>query len=164
MQTVTIEELNKGGRPPISQEQKQTMLLKLEPYLKIGLSVRKACLQSGVPRANFYKCIEEDEEFRYQIERFQQFISVLVNSAIVRELQVIVEKQNGNEVKGIKPQFLNKDDIKFLWTFVLNSNLTKEEWGRRENVSLFDPEAEIQKVKAILEEATTKEISHFSSI
>ncbi len=160
MQITRIEDQNKGGRPPISQEQKQEMLSKLEPYLKIGLSIRKACIQAGIPRANFYKCNEEDEEFRYQIERFQQFLSVLVNNAIVRELQVIVEKQNGNEATGIRPQFLNKDDIKFLWKFVLNSNLTKEEWGRRENVSSFDPEVEIQKVKAIMIESTTRQIFH----
>jgi len=158
------EERNKGGRPPISQKQKQEMVSKLEPYLKTGLSIRKACLQARVPRANFYKCMEKDEWFRYQIEVFQQFISILTNNAIVRELQTIIEKQNGNEVKGIKPQPLGKEDIKFLWKFALNSNLTKEEWGRREDVSMFDPEAEIQKVKAIMEKSTTKEISHFSSI
>ena len=97
----------------------------------------------------------EDEFFRDEVECFKQYISVLVNNAIVHELMVIVEKQNNNEP-------LSRDDIKFLMWFALNSNLCKEEYGRRENISLYDPEAEIQRIKSILEEQTTKEILHIN--
>ena len=72
----------------------------------------------------------------------------------------IIDKQNGNEVRNIKPQPLTPDDRAFIQWFALKSNITKDEWGDRENISLFDPEAEIQEVKRIIQESTTKEISH----
>ena len=43
---------------------------------------------------------------------------------------------------------LNEDDRKFLWWFAKHSKNTKEEWGRK-NTNSLDPEAELQKVRAI---------------
>lgn len=160
------EEKNKGGRPHLTEaqkaERKEYLLQKLEPYLKSGLSVNKALCETKIHNSEFYKFMAEDEFFRDGVSRFRQYIAVLVNQAIVTELFAIVEKQNGNEAKNIDPQPLSKDDIKFLMWFALNSNLTKEEWGRRENINLYDPEAEIQRVKSILEEQTTKQILHIN--
>jgi len=148
------------GRPAISEETKRDMVSKLEPYLKSGLSIRTSVSEAGISRATFYRIMSEDEDFRDQITQFRNFISILVNNTIVGELIRIAEKQSGNEAKGIKPQPLSKHEMKFLWKFALNSNLTTEEYGRKNKVSLFDPEAEIQKVKGIIEQATTKEIYH----
>ena len=153
------EEKNKGGRPHLTEaqkaERKEYLLQKLEPYLKSGLSVNKALRETKIHNSEFYKFMAEDEFFRDEVGRFRQFISVLLNNAIVHELIVIVEKQNNNEP-------LSRDDIKFLMWFALNSNLCKEEYGRRENISLYDPEDEIQRIKSILEEQTTKEILHIN--
>lgn len=153
------EEKHKGGRPPLTPEERalkiQEMSQKLEPYLKSGLSVRKALAEVKISKTDFYRMMDSEEGFRDTINRFRQFISVLLNNAIVHELMVIVKKQNRNEP-------LSKEDRQFLFWFALNSNGTKEEYGRRENISLYDPEAEIQKIKAILEESTTKEILHIN--
>lgn len=159
-----VEEKNKGGRPPMTPEEKaekiKAMSQQLEPYLKSGLSIRKALAEVKISKTDFYRMMGEDEGFRDTINRFLNFTSVLLNNALVRELQFIVEKQNGSERKGIRPQPLAKEDLQFLMWFALNSNLTKEEFGRRERIDMFDPEAEIQRVKRIIEESTTREIIH----
>lgn len=152
------EQKHPGGRPSISEEQKKDIVSRLEPYLKTGLSISKACLETKISRATFYRLMEDDEEFRDKINQFRNFVSVLVNNALVRELQTIIEKQNGNEARGIKPQRLAREDRDFLWKFALTSSLTKEEWGKREDISLFDPEAEIQRVKRMMEETSTKDL------
>lgn len=153
-----MEEKNKGGRPLLTQEQKAQrktdLLQKLEPYLKSGLSVNKTLKEAKVFNSEFYKYMAEDELFRREIERFKQYISILVNYALVHELMTIVDKQNHNEP-------LLKEDVKFLWWFALNSNLCREEWGRRDNINLsFDPEEAIQRVRTLIEESSTQEILH----
>lgn len=162
--SIMAEEKNKGGRPPLTPEEKnqkiQEMSQKLEPYLKSGLSVRKALAEAQISKDMFYRMMDEDEGFRDKIDTFKNFVSVLLNNTLIRELQSIIEKQNGNETKGIKPQRLDAIDIGFLKWFALNSNSTKEEWGERKDVTLFDPETEIQKVKKMIEENFTTEISH----
>ncbi len=156
------EDKKSRGRPPLTEEQKKMLVSKIEPYLKSGLSIRKSVIEAKISRATFYRLMDDDEDFRDQINTFRNFVSVLLNNALIRELMTIIDKQNGNEVRNIKPQPLNRDDIAFLQWFALKSNLTKEEWGDRENVSLYDPEVEIQKVKRIIDQSTTKEIQHIN--
>lgn len=161
-----IEQGNLGGRPestPEEKEARKTLLLqKIEPYLKSGLSTRKALLESKVANSEFYRLMDEDEGFREQIETFKNFTSVLLNNAIVRELQDILQRQNGfidENGKKVKSQKLTRDDRKFLQWYAVTSNSTKQEYGERKDISFFDPEAEIQKIKGILKEKTTKLIT-----
>jgi len=142
-----------GGRPEISEEDKKQMVSKLEPYLKSGLSIRKSLFEAQIPKSSFYKAMERDEEFRDQIGRFRQFVSVLLNNSVIRLLQNIVKTQN------TEGKVLTKDDIAFLQWFADHSTLTKDEFGSRKEISLYDPEVEIQRVKSLLEEGSTKEIS-----
>lgn len=131
---------DKGGRPPITETRKETMVSKLAPYLKSGLSIRKALSEAKIPRATFYRIMENDEYFRERINTLKQFTPVLLNNALVKELFEIIKKQSVNEP-------LTKEDIKFLWWFALKSKSTKEEWGRREGYNPYDSENEIQKLK-----------------
>jgi len=153
---------NKIGRPSLTQEQrdqrKAELLQKVEPYLKTGLSVNKALRETRIANSEFYKYMDEDEFFREKISLFRQYIPILLNNILIRELHIIAQKQNGNPLKGISPQPLSRDDRDFLFKFALKSNLTKEEWGNRDQVQLFDPEVEIQRVKVIIEQSTTNEI------
>jgi len=150
-----------GGRPRLTEAQKiqrkEYLSEKLKPYLMSGLSVNKALRETKVANSEFYKFMSEDRLFGEKIAQFRQFIGVLANQAIVHELFAIVEKQNRNEL-------LSKDDREFLWWYAINSNLCREEWGRRTSVSSydFDPEIEIQKVKQIIEQSTAKEIQHIN--
>ena len=147
-----------GGRPIFyTKEEKQKVLAKLEPHLKSGLSTRKALLESEIHSGTFYRLMNEDEEFREQIERYRHFPSILLNNAIMRHLSDIIQKQQSKDKEG-KSVLLTGKEINFLQWFALNSNLTKQEYGERKDISMFDAEAEIQKVKGILEEKTTKEL------
>lgn len=153
-----IDQINKGGRPQITEDEKRIILLKIEPHLKSGLSIRKAVSKAQISRATFYRIMEKDQEFRDQIDRFKQYISVQLCKAIYNELKYISDKQKGDKEKNIAPQSLDKEDVKFLMWYAMNSNSTKEEWGRRETITPYDPEEEIQKLKKMIEEATTKNL------
>jgi hypothetical protein len=145
------DETRPEGRPAITEEDKQEMLQKLEPYLKSGLSIRKALKEAEIPSSTFFDIMSKDLKFAEQINRFRQFVSVLLNNAIVRKLQDIIKKQNaGTE--------LTKDDTDFLKWFATNSNLTREEFGERKDIGLYDPEIEIQKIAGLIDELSTKEV------
>lgn len=149
-----VDEKHPGGRPPLSEENKLDMLRKLEPYLKSGLSLRKSIIEAGISMTTFYKYKKEDESFRSKIERYQQYLSILVNSSIVKHLHEIVRKQagyTGADGVAVLPQTLNGEDLAFLFWYAKTSNLTKEEYGDRTTVSLFDPEAELQKMKDMID-------------
>ena len=142
-------EENGRGKPVTTQEQKDEMVRKLEPYIKSGLSIRKALSEAQVPRSSFYDLMTEDDEFADQINRFRNFVSVLLNNSIVRELQDIIKKQN----EGIK---LTKDDKEYLWKFATTSNLAREEFGERKDIGLVDPEVELNKIMSLIEKKSTK--------
>jgi len=144
---MTEEEKDKGGRPPISEEDKKIMLQKLEPYLKSGLSVRKSLLEAEISSSTFYYIMDRNPKFLEQINRYRQFVSVLTNNAIVRHLQDIIKKQNAE-------QTLTAEDNSFLKWFATNSNLTRGEFGERKNIGIYDPEAEIQRLAGLLDENT----------
>jgi hypothetical protein len=149
-----------AGRPQVTEEEKKEILSKLEPYLKSGLNISKSLSEAQVPSATFYKLMDRDESFREKINRARNFLSVLANNIAVRELMAISSRQAGNPSKNIKPKDLSNDDKKFLWQFLLTSNLTKGEYGERKKIDMFDPEAEIHKLKDMLDEEGTDEISH----
>lgn len=145
---------NKGGRPFLTDKQKserkEYILLKLEPYLKSGLSVNKALKEAKVFNSEFYRYMKEDRLFGEKIAKFRQYIAILANQAIVTELFRIVQKQNGNKNMGISPQSLSKDDKNFLWWFALNANVCREEWGRRKTAFSFDANMELHKVQELI--------------
>lgn len=159
---------SKVGRPSLTpeeiKEKKRDILSKIEPYLKTGLSVNKALREAHIGNREFYEFMSADEHFREKINEYRQFVSVLVNNAIVKELMNITAKQaggkktiNGKEVI-VPPKSLDAGDKDFLKWMALNSNSTKQEFGERKDINLYDPEAEIQKVHGILEEETNKDI------
>lgn len=139
---------SQGGRPKLTEIQKtkrkQYILQKLEPYLKSGLSVNKALKEAKVFNSEFYKYMAKDRFFGEKIAQFRQYISILVNKILVTELFKIVEKQE------VTRQSLNEEDREFLFWFALNSNNCKEEWGRRKNFNLFNPEMELQRLRTLI--------------
>lgn len=139
---------NTGGRPILTDKQKkekqEMVLLKLEPYLKSGLSVNKSLQQAKIANSEFYRMMRESEGFWERIERFKQYTSVLANSVLVKHLHYIVAKQSNREQ-------LSQIDIKFLWWFAINNNNTQEEFGKREQVPNFDPQGELLKIKDMID-------------
>ena len=136
------------GRPPITQQEKNLILHKLEPYLKAGLSVKKALVQAQVPNSTFYKLMAEDREFMENIRRFQQYLSIFLSNVLAQHLFDIALKQSRGEK-------LLWQDLKFLFWFSLNSNATKEEFGRRTNSQQnYDPELEIKRILDLIDSNT----------
>lgn len=155
---------DKGGRPFLTEKQKserkELILIKLEPYLKSGLSISKSLNEAKVHNSEFYKYMKEDRLFGEKIAKFRQYISILLNQIIVNELLRIVQKQKGSLENQIPPQSLDKNDIEFLWWYALNANVCREEWGRRNQVIHFDPEMELQKIKQIISETIDEKLLH----
>lgn len=137
----------KIGRPRIDEESEKMIVTKVLPYLKIGLSLRKACIEAGVHRNQVYRIIQRNEQFRDQIDRARQYMSVIASTTLSKELFSIVQKQKLGEELTIR-------DLNFLKWFALNSNACKEEFGKIDNnvyVANFDPEMEIQRIKVIID-------------
>jgi len=132
------------ARPQITDQNKKVIVQKLEPYLKAGLSMRKACFQTDVARSTVYYLMENDNSFLDQIRRFQQYLSVLISTSISKQLFSIIKKQNSN----IK---LSKLDLKFLFWLATNSNQTIEEFGRKQKFTSYDPELEISRISQIID-------------
>ena len=132
--------------PAFTEESKLRMVQRVEPYLKAGLSIRKACLLSGVPRSSLYKIIEEDEFLRDQIDQFRIYLNVLTITIISRHLHSIIKKQQS----GIE---LSSEDLNFVKWYALNSNQCKEEFGwKARSTPPFDPEAEIMRLNSLIEQ------------
>lgn len=138
------------ARPSIEPSEKQQIIAKLEPYLKMGHSLRKACLMSQVPRSTVYSLIERDPEFLDQITRFQHYLGTLINNALLTELyQIVAKQQKGRE--------LNRKELRFLMWFSLNSGQCREEYGRRvRHEQMYDPEQEIHRLMKIIEETASR--------
>lgn len=134
---------NKVGRPAMGRPEKEIILQKLEPYLKGGFSLRSACSSLGIQRSTIYYLMDKDEWFLSEIERYKQYISVIVTMAMASLLYDIVQRQN-------KEEKLLREDIKFLEWFAVHSHATAEEFGRRQKTVLFDPEEEIRRIEEII--------------
>lgn len=143
------------ARPQITLESKNILVQKLEPYLKSGLSLKKACSYAQVSRSTVYYLMDKDEEFLDTIRRFEQYLSVIISNALTKQLLVIVKKQNeGKELSRI--------DLRFLQWMALHNNQLIEEYGRRNKESVYDPEAELHRIFSLIEENTDEE-NNFSS-
>lgn len=155
---------NKGGRPFLTlaqkEERKEYLLRKLEPYLKSGLSVNKALNEANVHNSEFYRYMKTDKLFGEKIALFKQYLSVIVSQVFTTELLRIVQKQNGDRTRGIKPQSLNNQDVEFLMWYGTHANVCQEEWGQRQSVMSFDPEFELQKLKQLINDCVESSIAH----
>lgn len=135
----------KRGKKPLSLTAQQALVHKIEPYLKAGLSIRNACLESGVPRSTLYKLMDEDEEIMDQIRRFQNYLNILTVSAVAKHLFGIgVRQQQGST--------LDVEDIKFLQWFATHSKSCKEEFGKETGKApVVDAQAELMRMMRMID-------------
>lgn len=134
-----MDDVHKIGRPALTKEEKESFVQKLEPYLKVGLSIRKACNEAGIPKSTVYDLLEKDREFSDKITTFQQHLSVLLSSISYKALIRINQKLERND------DFTN-NDIHYLQWFAVHSKATKEEFGEQTELSIIDPEKEFQRI------------------
>ena len=138
--------MNTIGRPSLPKEHSENIVRKLEPYLKTGMTLRKACFESGVPRQQVYYWMNIDQDFSDKIQRLRQYLSVILNNTLFRELLVIIRKQN----TGLP---LDRDERRFLIWYALNSGQLIEEFGRRVKMDAYDPEVEIARIAEMIDGA-----------
>ena len=110
------------GRPALKDEEKDVIFRKLEPYLKSGLSINKACLKVQIPKSTIYDLCCDDSQFAEKIDTAKSYYSVLVSSIITKELERIAQNQSKGKLKG--------EELRFIQWVAVNSNHTREEYGR----------------------------------
>lgn len=141
--------LRRSKTQKLSIHEQQALVSRVEPFLKGGLSIRKACLASGVSRATLYRIMENDNGVRDQINRFQDFLSLLTMIVVSRQLFGIKVKQDLN-------QKLEWTDLKFVMWFATHSRHCSEEFGRepKGNSSYLsiDPNVDRRNLMKLIEE------------
>lgn len=161
--TIYLEDHNRSQRQPLSDQQKELYLAKISPYLKQGLSINKACIQGGVPKSTVYDLMRVDEDFKDKVEQAASSVGVIANNIVVSVLFDIAKKQsnyrayqeNPDTYRGngkIEPKPLSDKEISFVQWFVTTNKNTKEEYSNRIETTIFDPQAEISKMMASIEE------------
>lgn len=146
-----MAETNTTGRPALTADEIDVIFRKLEPYLRSGLSVHKACLESGVPKSTVYDLMEENTIFAEKIETAKQFMSIAISNVVMEKLRKILRRQE--LTKDDPNKDIDKDDLEYIKWLALNSKSTKGEFGARTEL-MFDPMVEIRKLNKRIEEAS----------
>ena len=95
---------------------------KVEPFLKCGLSLHKACLQAQIPKSTAYDLYRNNKAFSERIDTGRNYYSVLVTSIVTKELERISSKQD----RGKKLQPL---EVRLVQWIATNSRALKGEYG-----------------------------------
>ena len=161
-------EENKEGRPPLTREELQTIVRKLEPFLKSGQSLKRACLNAQVSHTTAYKYYKEDEWFADQIDAFSSYPTNLVGNLFFGRLVGITAKYNKlqdaeadfekgtideKEYKQIREDnFITRDEWSFVWQYATRSKATRDEYGMRAELTGKDGEP-------LVPETSTREVA-----
>lgn len=116
---------NAIGRPSLTPEAVDNIFRKLEPYLKSGLSLHKACLEAKVPKSTAYDLCDTDYEFSEKIDTSRNHLTIMTHQIMYKHFQNIQGKQN-------KGEMLDTNDLNFIKWFASTNKIAKEE---------FDPKA-----------------------
>jgi hypothetical protein len=143
--------------PILTKELKEQVVHRIEPYLKSGLSINKACLQAGVPKSTLYKVMKENAYLRDRVDRSRQFLSVAISNIVARKVHtILLKQQEGEDIVG--------EDLDFIKWVALNSTHCREEFGKVSRMALnFDPEAEIMRLNDLIEQHAVDDEYHVTS-
>ena len=139
------------GRPSISSENLELIVRKLEPYLRSGKTLRKACILAQIPKSTVYKYYDVNDEFTDKIDTFSAYPSILISDNFFRrlvdiskrskrlaELENLISSKKISKEKYLSEKVRNEiteNDWSFLKWYALNSHSTREDWGRRIEVT-----------------------------
>lgn len=112
------------GRPALTDEELDVIFRKMEPYLKMGLSIPKACLQANVPKSTVYDHMKMNVIFSERIDTARNYMAILTSSAFYTLIGRILEKIQNKK----KP---TRSEVNLLKWYSLKSKVTKEEFGNR---------------------------------
>lgn len=150
---------------------------KLEPYLRRGESMRKACLNAKIPRSTVYTYYGKDSEFTDKIDLHMAYASILINDLFFARLVDMATRQNKlqeaerkfkdgiighKKLASIKALNVISDrDWAFLQWFAVNSHNTRKEYGTRIDLyekDLIDEMAENEAEGMVITKNTMEEI------
>lgn len=168
---------NSEGRPPLTRDELDKMFHKLEPYLRSGRPLYKACLQSGIPSSTTYAYYSDDIEFKEKVDGAMAYSSNLINNLFFGRLVTIASKsnrfqelKNKLENKEITQEVYNNDvlglDVSaeewaFIWRYATTSHIARDEYGLRAELTGKDgaplvPETSTKEVAALLQEILSR--------
>ena len=143
-----------GGRPPKTQEDLAGIVRELEPYLKQGLSIKKACQQAKVSWSTVYDYYSKDTWFSDQIDTLRAYKSVLVSNIFSFKLELINAKmeviralyqklsdpdmdsaQRVLTLDQIQKMEATVSEVEFLKWVAVNDKTLREEYGLRTEVT-----------------------------
>ncbi|MBI4035727.1 hypothetical protein HY383_02170 [Candidatus Daviesbacteria bacterium] len=165
-------EKNKGGRPPTTEETLDLYLRKLEPFLKSGQTLYRACLNTQIPYRTVKDWSDKSEGFSQKIDAFLSYTANLINNLHFSRLVGIATKQSKMQelLADLKAGKIKKEDFDKLcadyeisdkeWQFIAwyatHSYSTREDYGQRidrieENPQPLTPEADTREVAELLQ-------------
>lgn len=166
-------ENNQGGRPTLTREELQAIVHKLEPHLKSGKAIKKACLIEGIPPSTVYKYYHEEEWFMDSLDAFLAYSSNLVNNLFFSRLVDITRKDQklqelrtdlrsgkikAEEFDSLQAEYqIDNSDWDFIKWYALNAHTTRGEYGTRmeltgEGGKDLLPESPLREVATLLQQ------------
>lgn len=116
------------GRPKLNNQQIELIVHKLEPYLKRGFSVRKACYYAELPHSTVYDLLNKNQEFSDKIELFKLYKNKLLSDIFMAKLEDLHKKYVQNTE-------LSRTDWSFLKWLATNDKTLKSDYGKAEEVN-----------------------------
>jgi hypothetical protein len=155
--------------PWITEEIKDNIIRKLEPLLRSGRSVNKACLEAQVPDSTVSDIMKEDKKFAERIRLAEEHWAIMTNDIYTDRLRVINNKiaiTNEARVK-LKNKEITKEEFRIIenenyitkedWDFIMwistKSKKLKDYFGERQEVELTDPQQRIKEVNKLIKES-----------
>lgn len=131
------------GKPVISEIETNMIFRKLEPYLKTGVSLNKACLMANVPKSTVYDLYKENFQFAEKIDTSKNYLSIVTSNIFYTEIERIKNLQSDNKV-------IDKNDLHFIQWFTLNHKSGSEEFGKQAVDLVSERQSEIQEALSSL--------------
>lgn len=142
------------GRPSYSEDQYQSWLDELAPFLKLGNSLSFAIEKTGLTkhRTTLYEKYSLGDWFSYKVDAFMRTPGEIVNSIFTRMISVIDEK-----VKQEQP--LTSEDYKNLRFFAEKHRSCQPFFTNRTEMDVKDLKESTARVIARLEETDYEHVA-----
>jgi hypothetical protein len=114
----------------ITALEKKEFATKLEPHLKAGISLYKACALAGINRTAVQRYMADDPSFVSIIDGFRGYKASIYGSIVMAKLlELGREVQDAVSKKQSLRTLLSKNDYKFLEFLAKYDKSLRAEWG-----------------------------------
>lgn len=121
---------------PIGRPSKKTdeLVAKLIQAFHDDATIEQACYYSGITKQTYYRWLEEDEDFSYEMTKAQEYPKVLAKRVLVKAMEAGDEKIALEVIKRLEKhrysernELTGKDGKDIVPTFVVQSNESKQQ-------------------------------------